>query len=262
MADGNTLDKLVIELEAKATSGTNSITKLTNALSSLGRATKGIDPDKLSDMTKEVGSFAESAKVADSNISKLVGNLGSLTRATKGANVSGFVKLTDGIKNLNDVSNAPNITKLVGSIRSLVKSLEGANTNGLESIVTQLGRLTKFNGMDTSGITGLVNSLVKFCKTDFSGVDTGKLEETTDTLGKFVTSLNGLDVNAQGIGDLAKGLDKVAKIDFGGVDVDKLKEVTTLLGTLGEKMRGMPSNSTINIKRPSSWHERGGEKGT
>ena len=115
MADGNTLDKLVIELEAKAASGTDNITKLTRALTSLSGATKSIDSERLSALTGVVGKFAQTAKVADGAIPKLVSGLGSLARATNNLDVG---KLSSFIRELNKLNGLDINGKGVGELAS------------------------------------------------------------------------------------------------------------------------------------------------
>lgn len=113
MADGNTLDKLVIELEAKGASGTDNITRLTKALTGLSSATKSIDASKLSAMTGVVGKFGESAKVADGSLPKLASGLGNLARSTKNLDTG---KLSDFIDKLKGLDGLEVHTKGIGEL--------------------------------------------------------------------------------------------------------------------------------------------------
>lgn len=153
MADGNTLDKLVIELEAKAASGTDNITKLTRALTSLSGATKGIDSEKLSALTGVVGKFAQSAKVADGAIPKLVSGLGSLARATNNLDVG---KLSSFVKELNKLNgldiNGKGVSELASGLSKIAKiDFSGVDVDKLKEITTLLGTLgEKMRGMPSN----------------------------------------------------------------------------------------------------------------
>jgi len=143
MADGNTLDKLVIELEAKAASGTDNITKLTRALTSLSGATKSIDSEKLSAMTGVVGKFGESAKVADGALPKLASGLGNLARSTKNLDTG---KLTDFIDKLKELDGLEINTKGIGELANGLSKIANidfgkVDVEKLKEVTSVLGTL-------------------------------------------------------------------------------------------------------------------------
>ncbi len=153
MADGNTLDKLVIELEAKSATGTDNITKLTKALTSLSGATKNIDSDKLSAMTDVVGKFGQTAKVADSAIPKLVNGLGNLARATKNLDsdkLGEFISKLNGLSGLN--VNAQGIGDLAKGLTKIAKiDFSGIDVDKLKEVTSLLGTLgEKMRGMPSN----------------------------------------------------------------------------------------------------------------
>lgn len=143
MADGNTLDKLVIELEAKGATGTDNITRLTKALTGLSSATKSIDASKLSAMTGVVGKFGESAKVADGALPKLASGLGNLARSTKNLDTG---KLTDFIDKLKGLDGLEINTKGIGELANGLSKIANidfgkVDVEKLKEVTSVLGTL-------------------------------------------------------------------------------------------------------------------------
>lgn len=143
MADGNTLDKLVIELEAKGASGTDNITRLTKALTGLSSATKSIDASKLSAMTGVVGKFGESAKVADGSLPKLASGLGNLARATKNLDTGKLSDFVDKLKGLDGLEvHTKGIGELANGLSKIAKIDFGkVDVEKLKEVTSVIGTL-------------------------------------------------------------------------------------------------------------------------
>lgn len=142
MAD-NTLEKLVIELEAKGASGTDNIQKLADSLTSLGKATKDVDTGKLSDISDNIDKIGKDADGATGNIDKLADSLNNLGKAAQKNKGGGglFGNLGDSIKKA--FSGGGSIVQKAGDLgqkagKSLVDKFHNA-LSGLKGFGTRFG---------------------------------------------------------------------------------------------------------------------------